>query len=135
MGDDNTEKEGVGDILMDFAEYTTLHAVNRIVSKRKRLNIFNWKNIVHGLAFGCGVGFVCFIMGETVVDIYDYPTTTNSRVDTPAKKGDVDFPAVTFCNDNKYIYKDVYTDPNSSEQASDDAKVKILAQMDCLKGI
>ncbi|KAF6037706.1 SCNN1D [Bugula neritina] len=86
-------KEKFGDVLADFAETTTAHAPPKIMTHKHILSKLFW-----GFLFLIGIGTFVFFSQELIRSFVSFETTT----DIELKFSVLEFPAVTFCNQNQF---------------------------------
>ncbi|XP_057581519.1 acid-sensing ion channel 5 [Hippopotamus amphibius kiboko] len=78
----------------DFAISTSFHGVHNIVRNRSRIRKVIWLLVVLG-----SVGLLVWQIYSRLVNYFRWPTTTSMEVQYVEK---IEFPAVTFCNLNRF---------------------------------
>ena len=88
-------------IFKDFCDTTSMHGVARVYGRLEhRFNRRRWKN-----KFFCALVTICLIVSvfnifNLLMDYYSYPTVTEI---SKLHEDSADFPAITFCNNNRNI--------------------------------
>ncbi|XP_069061935.1 acid-sensing ion channel 5 [Pleurodeles waltl] len=79
---------------VEFANSTSFHGLHNLVGKRSRIRKVLWTSVVFG-----SVIIVCWQICTRIINYFSWPTTTSVTVQYVEN---IEFPAVTFCNLNRF---------------------------------